>query len=141
MIINVYEHIYTVHWFSQGGGNCSVLDTINALGGGPTVSETVTHIEAKCGGVQFCNSKTLTHIEANCGGVQFYNSKTLTNIEAKCGGGWSRELKTVNHDGVWHATVSPSLEKNRVQKYYSFFQGGLTVPSQTPSTLTTGGWW
>ena len=110
----------------QGGGNCSVLDTINALGGGPTVSETVTHIEAKCGGVQFCNSKTLTHIEAkcgglqfwdsktlthieaNCGGVQFYNSKTLTNIEAKCGGGWSRELKTVNHDGVWHAAGIPS---------------------------------
>ena len=27
----------------------------------------------------------------------------------KCGGGWSRELKTVTHDGVWNGTVSTPL--------------------------------
>ena len=69
-----------------GRGNCSVSDTINTLGGGPAVFETLIHMVAKCGGVQFCDSKTLPH------------------MVAKCGGGWSRELKTVTHDGVWYRT-------------------------------------
>ena len=81
----------------QGEGNCSIKDTINTLGGGPAVIETLTTIEGNCGGVIPYQCQTLTTIMGNWGGVQFQDSKTLTHMVAKCGGMWSRELKTVTH--------------------------------------------
>ncbi|CAL4061232.1 unnamed protein product [Meganyctiphanes norvegica] len=80
-----------------GGGNCSVSDTINTLGGGPAVIETLTTIEGNCGGVTPYPCKTLTTIVGNWGGVQFWDSKTLTHMVAKCGGMWSRVSKIVTH--------------------------------------------
>ncbi len=55
----------------------------------------------KCGGLRFCSSKTVTHMVDKCGGLTSYLWKTLTTNVANCGGGWLRELKTVNHDGVF----------------------------------------
>ena len=46
-----------------------------------------------------------------CGGLTSYLWKTLTTVEGNCGGGWLRELKTVNHDGVWYGSVDPPLPK------------------------------
>ena len=43
----------------------------------------------------------------NCDGLTSYPWKTLTTVEGNCGGGWLRELKTVNHDGVWYGSVAP----------------------------------
>ena len=78
----------------------------------------LTHIEVKCGGDHFFDSKTLTHIEGKCGGDHFFDSKTVTHIEGKCGGGWSTATKTVTHDGVWYGLVAlhclePSYELRR----------------------------
>ena len=36
---------------TAGGGNCSVSDTINTLGGGPDVSKTLSTVEGNCGGI------------------------------------------------------------------------------------------
>ena len=35
----------------RGGGNCSVSDTINTLGGGPDASKTLSTVEDNCGGI------------------------------------------------------------------------------------------
>ena len=61
----------------------------------------------KCGGLRFCSSKTVTHMVGKCGGLTSYLWKTLTTDVGNCGGGWLRELKTVNHDGVWYGSVTP----------------------------------
>ena len=53
------------------------------------------------------HQNTLTHVEGKCGDLQFCRSKTLTIIEVKCGGGWLRELETLTHDGVWYSSVDP----------------------------------
>ena len=37
----------------------------------------------------------------------FISVETLTTDVGNCGGGWLRELKTVNHDGVWYGSVAP----------------------------------
>ena len=55
------------------------------------------------------SKNTLTHIEVKCGGETFFDSKTLTHIEGICGGGWSTAMKTVTHDGVWYGSVAPPL--------------------------------
>ena len=119
----------TTYWHieNRDTDNCSVPDTINTLGGGPAVLETLTTdvgnwgglttypckalttIEGNWGGVTSNPCKALTHMVAKWGGVQFSSSNTLTHIVVKCGGGWSRELKTVTHDGVWYGSVAPPL--------------------------------
>ena len=49
----------------------------------------------------FFHSNTHTHIESKCGGLQFLNSKTFIIFEVRYAGGWLQELDTDNHDGVW----------------------------------------
>ena len=54
---------------TQGKGNCSIPDTINALGGGPETLKTLTTDVGNCGGVTLNWWKTLSTIVGNCGGV------------------------------------------------------------------------
>ena len=76
----------------QGGVNCSISDTINTLGGGPAVFETLATNVDNCGGVTSYPCKTVTTNVGNCGGIQCCDSKTLNTMVAKCCGGWSRAL-------------------------------------------------
>ena len=36
---------------TRGGGNRSVSDTINTLGGGPDIFKTISTVEGNCGGI------------------------------------------------------------------------------------------
>ena len=55
--------------FTQGVGNCSILYTIDTLGGGLGALITLTTDEGKCGGVTLYPYKTLSTIEGKCGGL------------------------------------------------------------------------
>ena len=70
----------------RGGGNCSVPDIINTLGGGPVVIKTLTIMVGNCGGLTSYMRKTLTIMVGNCGGVTSYLRKTLTIMVGNCGG-------------------------------------------------------
>ena len=74
---------------SSGGGNCSVSDTINALGGGQVNFETLTINVDNCGGVTSYPCKTVTINVDKRGGVPSNLGKTLTIIVDKCDGGIS----------------------------------------------------
>ena len=74
------------HHNRQGGGNCSVSDTINTLGGGHAIFETLTINVDNCGGVTSYPCKTLKINVDNYGGVTLYPCKTLTINVDKCGG-------------------------------------------------------
>ena len=71
------------------GGNCSVSDTINTLGGGQVNFETLTINVDNCGGVTSYPCKTVTINVDKRGGVPSYLRKTLTIIVVKCDGGRS----------------------------------------------------
>ena len=72
----------------------------------------------KCGGLRFFRSKTVTHIVGKCGGLTSYPRKTLTTVEGNSGGGGLRELKTVNHDGVWYGSVAPHACTNIKELFF-----------------------
>ena len=76
----------TYHHGGQGGGSCSVSDTINILGGGPAVFKTLTTMVGNCGGVTLNMCKTLTIMVGNCGGVTSCLHKTLTTMVGNCDG-------------------------------------------------------
>ena len=75
---------------ARGGGNCSVSDTINALGGGQVNFETLTINVDNCGGVTSYPCKTVTISVDKRRGVPSYLCKTLIIIVDKCDGGRSR---------------------------------------------------
>ena len=56
------------------------------------------------------HQNTFTHIEGKCGGLQFCCSKTLTDIEVNCGGGWLLELETLPHDSICYSLAAPCFK-------------------------------
>ena len=69
-----------------GGGNWSVPDTINTLGGGVAVVETLTTDVGNCGGVTSYPYQTLSTDVGKRGGLTSKEWKMLITIVGKCAG-------------------------------------------------------
>ena len=81
----------------QGGVNWSVPNTINTLGGGLAVVETITTDVGNCGGVTSYRYKTLSTDVGKRGGLTSKEWKTLITIVGKCGGPFLIIWKTLTN--------------------------------------------